>query len=192
MWLPKNRITWLPTLSEEWQEYTEEGQSTGAKFDSEGRYRIGYGATLLDGSSLLAYFGNMSDVGSVVSYKNHHSSELALTCVPHPYSNGDVADYAGAICMTSPDREPEHGGDKILSSEFLLLKTDGPTITWRHPMQPLSVADSNEPDTGLQGGGPLLYRAGSKLLLVAPSKSSVLTVYEVALPNDSSVASVSN
>jgi hypothetical protein len=35
----------------------------------------------------------------------------------------------------------------------------------------------------------LLYRTGSKLLIVAPSKSPALTVYEVALPKDSSVAS---
>ena len=60
-----------------------------------------------------------------------------------------------------------------------------------HPMESLYVADSNDVDTGRQWGNPLLYRTGSKLLIVAPSKSPTLTVYEVPLNNDSSVASVS-
>lgn len=183
MWSPKSRITWLQSPSSaEWQEYTEAGQKTGAKFGSQAKYRIGHGAALVGGSSFFAYFGNLSDVGSVVSYKDHRSSELDLTCVPQPYSSGDVADYTGAICTTSPDREPESGGDRILSSEFLLLKTDGPAVVWRHPMSFLAVADSNDPDTGVQRGDPLLYRVGSKLLIVAPSKSPELKVYEVALP----------
>jgi hypothetical protein len=46
----------------------------------------------------------------------------------------------------------------------------------------LGVADGNEPDTGFQRGNPLLYRAGSKLLVVAPSKSPTLTVYEIDAP----------
>jgi hypothetical protein len=192
VWSPKSRTTWLQLPSGEWAEYTEAGESTGAKFGSQGRYRIDHGATVLGGLNLLAYFGNMSDVGSVVSYRDHHSAELDLTCVPRPYSSGDVADYAGAICTTSPDREPEHGGNKILTSEFLLLKADGPAVVWRHAMDFLSVADSNDPDTGVQWGDPLIYRSGKKVLIIAPTKSPELAVYEVALPNDSSVASVSN
>ncbi len=192
VWSPKRRIVWMESASEEWEEYTEEGHSTGEKLTTEWRRGTSWGAVIFGESNLLAFYGNFSDSGNIVSYKNHRSSEKELTCVPRPYSSGDVAEYAGAICTTSPDREPENGGNKILSSEFLLLKADGPTIAWRHPMDLLSVADSNDTDTGRQRGNPLLYRAGSKLLIVAPSKSPDLTVYEVPLPNDSSVASVSN
>jgi hypothetical protein len=46
----------------------------------------------------------------------------------------------------------------------------------------LDVADGNEMDTGVQNGAPLLYRVGSKLLIVAPTKSPDLAVYEVPLP----------
>jgi hypothetical protein len=101
--------------------------------------------------------------------------------VPHGYSSGDVPGYVGAVCTAKPDREPEHGGDKILSSEFLLLKTDEPTIAWRHPMDDLTVADSDEMGGGVQMGNPFLYRAASKLLVVAPSKAT-LTVYEIDAP----------
>jgi hypothetical protein len=192
IWSPKSRITWLQSSSSgEWQEYTEDGQKTGAKFGSQAKYRVSHGATLTSDSTLFAYFGNLSDAGSVVSYRDNRASEVSLPCVPQPYSSGDVAEYAGAICRTSTDREPENGGNKILSSEFLLLKADGPTEVWRHSMNFLVVADSNERDTGIQRGDPLLYREGSKLLIVAPSKSPALTVYEVPLPNESSVASVS-
>jgi hypothetical protein len=93
-----------------------------------------------------------------------------------------VPDYVGAICTTSPDREPEHRGNRTLSSDFLLFKADGPTIAWRHPMDFLSVADSNDPDTGFQRGDPLIFHAGSKLLIVAPSKSPSLAVYELEAP----------
>jgi hypothetical protein len=104
-----------------------------------------------------------------------------LQCAPHPYGTSTDPAYAGAICTTQRDILPEAGGDKIMTSEFLLLKTDGPTVVWRHPMNFLTVADGNEMDTGIQAGNPLLYRAGSKLLIVAPTKSPELAVYEVPL-----------
>jgi len=140
------------------------------------------GATVLGASRLLAFYGDFSAQGAVAVYNDGHTGELKLTCVPQGYSSGDVPGYVGAICTTKPDLEPEHGGNKILSSEFLLLKADGPAIAWRHPMLPLSVADSNDMDTGRQWGDPLLYRAGSKLLIVAPSKAPALTVYEIDVP----------
>jgi hypothetical protein len=46
----------------------------------------------------------------------------------------------------------------------------------------LDVADGNEPDTGVQRGEPLLYRAGSKLLILAPTKKPELAVYEIDAP----------
>lgn len=182
-WSPNDHTVWVPSNFTLWQQFTEEGRSTGEKFSSQSRKSVTtFGAVPFGGSDLLAFFGNLIDSGGLASYKNHHLSELDLACVPRPYSSGEVPDYAGAICTTSPDREPEHGGDKILSSEFLLLNADGPTIAWRHPMDFLSVADSNDPDTGIQRGDPLLYRTGSKLVIVAPSKAPALTVYEIAAP----------
>jgi hypothetical protein len=162
---------------------------TGQELEHENE--LNEGAIPLGGAKLLASYGKYAD-GSVVSHTDHRSMELKLQCVPHPYGTSTDPAYAGAICTTQRDILPEAGGDKIVTSEFLLLKTEGPTIAWRHPMNFLTVADGNEMDTGIQPGNPLLYRTGSKLLVVTPSTSPVLKVYEVALPNDSSVASVSN
>jgi hypothetical protein len=189
VWWPKSQTTWVQLPSGAWQEYHEDGSRSEAKLDFHFMHGADNGAMVLGVSKLLAFYGNFSDQGAVAVYSKEHTGELELKCVPHRYSSGHVPEYAGAICTTSPDREPENGGNKILSSEFLLLKADGPTIAWRHSMDFLSVADSNDTDTGRQWGNPLLYRTGSKLLIVAPSKSPALTVYEVALPKDSSVAS---
>jgi hypothetical protein len=89
---------------------------------------------------------------------------------------------SGQSAQPNPTGSRSIGGNKILSSEFLLLRDEGPTVAWRHPMDSQTVADSDEMGRGLQGGNPLLYRAGSKLLIVAPSKAPVLTVYEIDAP----------
>jgi len=88
----------------------------------------------------------------------------------------------GGICTTEKDVLPEAWGKKVLSSQFMLIKADGPKIAWHHDMDFLDVADGNEMDTGVQNGAPLLYRSGSKLLIVAPSKAPALTVYEIDAP----------
>jgi hypothetical protein len=184
VWSPKSQTVWvqLPVPYGAWQEYHEDGSPTGATLDFHFMHGGDNGATVLGAGRLLAFYGDFSAQGAVAVYNDGHTGELELKCVPHGYSSGDVPGYVGAICTTKPDREPEHGGDKILSSEFLLLKADGPAIAWRHPMLPLSVADSNDMDTGRQWGDPLLCRAGSKLLIVAPSKAPALTVYEIDVP----------
>jgi hypothetical protein len=165
------------TRGVQWQEYSEDGRPTGQA--SGYRREISNGAVALGEGKLLAFYGNMVAAGSVVSYSGRDAQALKLACLPRPYAYSNDPDYAGAICTTSPDREPEHGGDKILTSEFLLLKTDGPTVAWRHQMDFLTVANGNGPDDGFQRGAPLLYRAGSKLWIVAPSKSPALSVYEI-------------
>lgn len=184
VWSPKSRTTWvqLPVPYGAWQEYREDGTPTEARLDFHFMHGADNGARVLGTGKLLAFYGDFSAQGAVAVYSDGHTAELELTCVPLGYSSGDVPGYAGAICTTRPDREPENGGEKILSSEFLLLKTDGPTIAWRHPMDFVGVADSNEGDTGFQRGNPLLYRDGSKLLIVAPSKAPALTVYEIDAP----------
>jgi hypothetical protein len=121
----------------------------------------------------------------VVAYNDHQTTELKLPCVPHPYGTSPDPAYAGAICTTQRDILPEAGGDKIVTSEFLLLKAEGPTVLWRQKMDWVDVgyvSDSHGNDEGFQKGDPLIYRNGSKLLIVAPSKSPALTVYEIDAP----------
>lgn len=180
VWLPKDKLTWV-VRGNVWQQYTESGQQTGLGFEHENA--ISSGAIPLGTKRLLAFYGRYAD-GSVIDYSGHGSSVLKLQCSPHPYQTSTDSIYTGAICTTQRDILPEAGGNKIVTSDFLLLKADGPTVVWRHPMSFLSVADSNEPDTGIQRGNPLLYREGSKLLVVAPTKKPELAVYEVALPVD--------
>ena len=179
VWLPREKTTWVVNNYDVWKQYTEAGQMTGQELEHENA--TSQGAIPLGRTKLLAFYGNYAD-GSVVSYVDHRSSELKLRCVPHPYGTSTDSEYAGAVCTTQRDILPEAGGDKIITSEFLLLKSDEPKVAWRHPMDFLSVANGNERDTGIQMGYPLLYRAGSKLLIVTPSKASALTVYEIEAP----------
>jgi len=178
VWLPRAKLTWV-VRGPVWKQYTESGQPTGQEFEHVNA--ISQGAIPLGGTKLLAFFGNYAD-GSVISYADHHPSELKLQCVPHPYGTSPDPAYAGAICTTEKDVLPEAWGKKLLSSQFMLIKADDPKIIWHHDMDFLGVADGNEPDTGFQRGNPLLYRAGSRLLVVAPSKAPTLTVYEIDAP----------
>jgi hypothetical protein len=178
VWLPREKTTWV-VRGHTWTQYTEAGQRNGQELEHENG--ISQGAIPMGGTRLLTFYGKYAD-GTVVSYADHHQSEINLQCVPHPYGISNDPEYAGSLCTTQRDILPEAGGDKFVTSEFLLLKADGPTIAWRHPMNFLTVADGNEMDTGIQRGNPLICRAGSKLLIVAPSKSPALTVYEIDAP----------
>ena len=76
-------------------------------------------------------------------------------------------------------------GTRSSHSEFLLLKAEGPTVVWRQKMDWVdvgSVSDSHGNDEGFQKGDPLIYRSGSKLLILAPSRDPNLTVYEIDEP----------
>jgi hypothetical protein len=185
VWLPSKKTTWLylhPLGSDGWAEYTESGQKTGQEFTHHNA--LGEGAVAIGESRLLAFFGKYAD-GSVVAYNDHQTTELKLQCVPHPYGTSPNPAYAGAICTTQRDILPEAGGDKIVTSEFLLLKAEGPTVVWRQKMDWVDVgyvSDSHGNDEGFQKGDPLIYRSGSKLLIVAPSKAPALTVYEIDAP----------
>jgi hypothetical protein len=189
VWSPERRTTWVQMPSGDWQEYREDGSASGRVLSSD--KLIDTGAVVVGGIGLVAFSGNMLAKGAVASNLGRRTGHLELACVPRPYSSGEAGEYIGAICTTSPDLLPERGGLKILTSEFLLLNAQGPTVVWRRPMDRLDVADSNDMDTGRQWGNPLLHRLGSKLLIVAPSKSPNLTVYEVPLPNDGQVTSAS-
>jgi len=183
IWAPAVRRVWIcagSTRGVQWQEYSEDGHATGPA--SGYRREINNGAVALGEGKLLAFYGNMVDAGTAVRYNDHHAQELHLPCLPRPYGESNDPDYAGAICTTSPDREPEHGGDKILSSEFLLLKTSGPEVVWSRKMAGLGVANGTGPDDGFQGGDPLIYRSGANLWIVAPTRSRGLAVDELPLP----------
>ena len=183
-WLPTERTTWVYAPSKpggafSWRQYTEGGQNTGQELDKSG---ISNGAIAPGAARLLAFYGNMIAKGAVVSYSDHHTAELSLDCVPRAYGISNDPDYAGAFCTTERDVLPEDRGDKVPSSEFLLLRTTGPSVVWRQRMSWVSVANSNETDAGWQKGDPLIYRFGHKLWIVAPSKSPALTVYEIDAP----------
>jgi hypothetical protein len=184
VWSPKSRTVWvqLPVPYGAWQEYHEDGSPTEARLAYHFMHGSDNGAVTLGAGKLMGFYGDFSAQGAVAAYNHGHTGELELKCVPSAYSSGNVPGYVGAICTAKPDREPEHGGDKILSSEFLLLRADGPTVAWRHPMEGLTVADSDEMGGGSQKGNPLLYRTGSKFLVVAPSKAATLTIYEIDAP----------
>jgi hypothetical protein len=182
VWSPSAKLTWISSVSvrgDQWQEYTEDGLATGRA--SGYRREISNGAVALGEGKLLAFYGNMIAKGTVVSYSDHHTGELKLECVPRSYGISEDPEYAGALCTTSPDREPDNAGDRILSSEFLLLRVDGPTVVWSHKMSWLAVANGNGPHDGWQKGDPLICRLGKRLWIIAPTKSSELAVYEVAL-----------
>jgi hypothetical protein len=179
VWLPREKATWV-VRGHVWNQHTEAGQLTGQELEHDNA--ISEGAIPQGETRLLAFYGRYAD-GSVISYSDRHERELKLQCAPRPYGTSTDPAYAGAICTTQRDILPEAGGDKIMTSEFLLLKIDGPTIVWRQKMNWLDVRnDAHEIDGGYQKGDPLIYRAGSKLLIVAPTKSPELAVYEVPLP----------
>ncbi len=184
IWLPSVRKTWVnpPTslASDIWTEYTESGEKTGNVLTH--RQGVSNGAVALGDGKLVAFYGNMIAKGAVVSYADHREEELELPCAAHKYGRSCDPAYVGGLCTTEKDVLPEAWGNKVLSSQFMLIKADGPKIVWHHDMDFLDVADGNEPDTGVQRGEPLLYQAGSKLLIVAPTKKPELAVYEIDAP----------
>ena len=182
-WSPRAKRVWIvssPMRGDRWKEYTESGHTTGRAFGHLGP--VSNGAISTGEGELLAFYGNMIASGRVFSLTSHRKGELNLECDVHPYGISEDREYAGALCTTSPDREPENGGDEILSSEFLLLKVDGPSVVWRHKMSWRAVASGNGPYDGSQKGDPLILRHGAKLWIIAPTKSRKLEVYEVTLP----------
>jgi hypothetical protein len=182
VWQPLAKTTWVnrPTEGDLWEQYTESGEKTGQMLKHQNG--LSNGAVALGDGKLVAFFGNMIAKGSVVSYADHRQEELELPCAAHLYGHSSDPAYVGGLCTTEKDVLPEAWGKKVLSSQFMLIKADGPKIVWHHDMDFLDVADGNEMDTGVQNGAPLLYRAGSKLLIVAPTKKPELAVYEIDAP----------
>jgi hypothetical protein len=184
VWLPRVKKTWVNPPGQSgpgaWTEYTEAGEKTGQMLMRHNS--VSNGAVALGDGKLVAFFGNMIAKGSVISYVDHGEEELELPCAAHQYGHSSDPAYVGGICTTEKDVLPEAWGNKLLSSQFVLIKADGPKIAWHHDMDFLGVSNGNEPDAGFQNGDPLIYRAGSGMLIVVPTKKPELTVYEVAVP----------
>ena len=183
VWQPIEKTTWVisPTEGNLWEQYTEAGEKTGHRLTHE--QGSSNGAVALGDGKLVAFYGNMIANGSVVSYADQRKEELELPCAAYLYGHSSDPAYVVGICITEKDVLPEAWGKKLLSSQFILIKTDGPKIAWHHDMEFLDVVDGNKIDPGVQNGAPLLYRAGSKLLILAPTKKPELTVYEIDAPN---------
>jgi hypothetical protein len=143
---------------------------------------VSNGAVALGDGNLVALYGNMIDKGTVISYADQHEEALELPCAVRQYGRSSDLAYVGGICTTEKDVLPEARGKKVLSSQFMLINADGPIIAWQRDMDFLGVSNGNEPDAGFQKGDPLIYRNGSKLLIVAPSKAAALTIYEIDAP----------
>lgn len=184
VWSPGLKRTWVfkpsATGSSEWLEYTEEGRETGQKLIvQEGGPN---GAAVTGENRLLAFFGNMSDAGTLVGYDNHRTTELKMRCLPHKYGVSDDRQYIGAICTTSPNREPERGGNKIVTSDFLLLSTKIPRVVWRHEMNYADLTENGRDEKWFhQVGAATILQSGGKAWIVAPSKSPDLSVFQVPL-----------
>lgn len=175
-WNPISGLLWLPDSGGNVRQLTEEGQPTGEELESD-VHELDAGAISLGKSGLLAFFAMVSR-GALVSYTNHKSQVLELPCSPRPYGISNNRVYAGAICITQPDRLPEAGGLRVLTSEFLLIQTDGLKIVWRQKMSSLAAGD----DKYFEWASAVIDHQGKKVLVVAPTKSPELAVYEVALP----------
>ena len=180
-WVPSDGLVWgmrsLNPDTDEWTQYTEKGEPTGQKMRHPSDVSC-YGAIPIGNVGLLAFYGNMTAKGFVVSYYNHRSSDLKLTCVPSPYGVSDDPDYAGATCATMTDFS-EPANNRTLDSEFLLLRTRPLEILWHHKMRDVAVGNVFGPTMVVQKGNPLIFRSGKQIWIVAPSRKPELKVYIV-------------
>ena len=117
----------------------------------------------------------MVSKGAVASYIDHKTQSLELPCAPPPYGVSNDRAYAGAICVTQPDRLPEAGGMKVLTSEFLLIGTNGPQIEWRGNMSQLGAGESSS----FEWASAVIEHEAKRVWIVVPTPKPELAVYEV-------------
>ena len=176
-WDPVARRMWIAGVGGGYRQYLESGDPTTGDDPAVQVPQLEAGAIGLGGSDLLAFFVMVSK-GTIVSYKAHRIMTMELPCSPYPYGISNDHEYAGAICRTQPDVSPDAGGDRILSSEFLLVKTSGPTVVWRQKMSMLGAGDRKH----FRWASAVIEHRDQKVWIVAPTKSSELAVYEVLVP----------
>lgn len=176
-WNPKTHRFWLPAQDIVGsREYTEQGDPTGEVLQLQGR-QLEQGGIALGQSEAVAFFGQLAK-GTVVSRRNHQDHQIQLPCVPSPVGTNTDSEYVGAICVTHPDTLPESGGDRVSSSELLIIKAEEPTIVWRQKLFLPALTSG----TQLQQGVPVTVRRNEKMWIVIPGKSSDVPVHEVTLP----------
>jgi hypothetical protein len=172
-WNPVVGRFWLPSGGGNVLEYDEEGQPTGEVLATD-IHQLDVGAIALGPSSVIAFYAMVSK-GAVASYINHRSQAIDLPCSPRPYGASKDHAYAGAICITHPGGLPEAGGDRVLTSDFLLIRADGPHVIWRQKMSALGAGDKDY----FGWASAVIEHGDKKVWVVAPTKSSELAVYEV-------------
>jgi hypothetical protein len=178
MWNPVAGRFWMPDGGGNVLQYNEDGQPTGEELATD-IHQLDVGAIALGQSDVVAFYAMVSR-GAVASYTGQKSHALELPCSPRPYGVSNDHAYAGAICITQPGGLPEAGGDRILTSDFLLIRADGPQVVWRHKMSALGAGAKDN----FGWASAVIEHRGKKVWVVAPTKSPELTVYEVLLPED--------
>jgi hypothetical protein len=176
VWDPIIGKFWLPSNDGNVYQFNEDGELTGEKLTTE-IHQLGVGAISLGQSGVIAFYAMVSR-GAVASYTNHKSQALELPCSPRPYGASNDHAYVGAICITQPGGLPEAGGDRILTSDFLLIRTAGLQVVWR---QKMSVLGAGAKDYFGWASAVIEHR-DKKMWVVAPTKLPELVVYEMSLP----------
>jgi hypothetical protein len=172
-WNPVAGLFWLPDGAGNVLQFNEEGHPTGEELKTD-VHQLDQGAIALGQGGVTAFYSMVSR-GAVASYADHKSRVLELPCSPRPYGVSNDRAYVGAICITQPDRLPEAGGLRVLTSEFLLIRTDGPQIVWRHTMSALGAGDNDY----FEWASAVIENGGKNITVVVPTKSPELAVYHV-------------
>jgi len=172
-WNPVAGRFWLPCGGGKVLQFDEQGQATGEELKTD-IHQLDQGAVPLGQSDVMAFFAMVSR-GAVASDINHKTQSVELPCSPRPYGVSNDHAYAGAICITQPDRLPEAGGTKVLTSEFLLIRADGPRIDWRQNMTGLGAGDNAQ----FEWASAVIEHGEDHVWVVVPTPKAELAVYEV-------------
>ena len=129
------------------------------------------GAQAIEGGNFLALYGNRVD-GILVRLKNTSLTELPLGCSPIPWGTG-TPDLTGVMCVKQSTKKFEEGGNKVLSTAFLLVRDTTLAPVWR-------LFDTK----GWSSGIPAIASFGSKIWVIAPVEPSSLQIYEIDAASD--------
>ena len=171
-WNTRTKRFWLE--SDE-KQYQEDGKPSGEELSTL-IPELNKGAYSLSKGGLLGFYAMVSR-GAVVRYEAHRNQMLELPCSPSPYGISSNGEYAGVVCITQPGGLPEAGGDRVLTSEFLLIKSSGPTIIWREELARLGAGDQDY----YRWSSSSIEADAEKTWVVTPMKSPELAVYEIAI-----------
>lgn len=172
-WNPVAKRFWVPKGGGEVLQYAESGEATGEVVKPE-MHELDQGLIALGETGAVALYGMVSK-GAVASYIDHKTQALELPCSPRPYGVSNDRAYVGAICITQPDRLPEAGGMKVLTSEFLLIRVNGPQVEWRQNMSQLGAGDNSS----FEWAAAVIEHKGPHVWVVVPTPKSELAIYEV-------------